>query len=400
MTQLIFDDRAMRELRRQCLHHNVAPIFIGRYLEPGELPRVYSVLKPIFDRFLEQLLKMSFNQTKQVVDSIPAGFRMLLQPVVEPITTEYLCRVAEYCIASEIQKGYSPISAILRPNPDDSEVLACCPELRSEFDDDGLLRIDERFEMLDGGVRYGEYMLHYHQFLRRGFSSNPNFDFLGALSRYRRNSGLGNSFRVAIDHRRIMRFEDYRQLVEMDAWFGPKFDRAKLDDPAYVGLTVVGRIHPNSLDSYQLEKTEFLWKTNEGEAIKTLEIEELSCPSRPRENWHINRYLHAQRDTEKRVFRHFDGAARIYVMGSYQERMEQAMPRNAKSTHYVKLFRIDGSVDLDDWLSLTSMFYKGNEMIIEYFDPVLFDRKIRPMRESMYEALHRLPDLSEPEKKN
>jgi len=35
------------------------------------------------------------------------------------------------------------------------------------------------------------------------------------------------------------------------------------------------------------------------------------------------------------------------------------------------------------------MFYKGNEMVIEYFDPGLFDTKIRPMRESMYEALNR-----------
>jgi hypothetical protein len=47
------------------------------------------------------------------------------------------------------------------------------------------------------------------------------------------------------------------------------------------------------------------------------------------------------------------------------------------------MFRIDGEILLDDWLSLVGMFYKSNEMVIEYFDPELFDAKFRPMRERM-----------------
>jgi hypothetical protein len=63
------------------------------------------------------------------------------------------------------------------------------------------------------------------------------------------------------------------------------------------------------------------------------------------------------------------------------------MPKNACPAHYTKLFRIDGAIDLDDWLGLVSMFYKGNEMVIEYFDPKLFNEKFRPIRERMYNAL-------------
>ena len=37
------------------------------------------------------------------------------------------------------------------------------------------------------------------------------------------------------------------------------------------------------------------------------------------------------------------------------------MPNNIKPAHYIKLFRIDGKIDLSDWISLVSMFYKGNE---------------------------------------
>lgn len=355
----------------------------------GEPPPVYGVLKPIVDDCVNQLMEMSFDKVKLVVDSLPAGFRMLVEPIDAPLTTEYLTRVAEYCVAAELQKKYSQVSDVIQPKLHDSEVLAKCPELRSQMDHDGLLILDDDLVLLDGGIRYGEYFLHYHQFLRRGFSSNPNFDFLGKLARYRRETRDVNAFRIAIDHRRIMKLDDYRQVVEFDTWYGPQFEREKLDDPKFVGLTVVGRINPNLLDSYPLERTEFLWKANEGKSIKTLEIEELSSPCKPYESWHINRYVHAERDMRNRTFRHFDGAAKIYSQQIYHERLSQPMPKNAHSAYYTKLFRIDGAIGLDDWLSLVSMFYKGNEMVIEYFDPKLFNEKFRPVRERMYNALSR-----------
>ena len=250
-----------------------------------------------------------------------------------------------------------------------------------------LQTLNDEFTLFDGGIRYRDFVVQYHQFLRRGFSSNPNFDFLGTLARYRNETGRNNTFRIGIDHRRLMRFEDYRQTIERDTWYGPAFDREKLDDPAHVGLAVVGRIYPNSLDSYPIEKTEFLWKRNEGDTIKTLEIEELSCSSNPYDGWHINRYVHAERDMPNQVFRHFDGAAKVYAQNEYSERIGQTMPNQPRCRHYVKLFRIDGDILLDDWLSLVGMFYKGNEMVIEYFDPELFDAQFRPMRERLGQVL-------------
>jgi len=53
--------------------------------------------------------------------------------------------------------------------------------------------------------------------------------------------------------------------------------------------------------------------------------------------------------------------------------------QNGHPAHYTKLFRIDGEIDLNSWLSLVSMFYKGNETVIEYFDPQLFATKCRPI---------------------
>ena len=385
MAILIFNAMEIRELQRQCRHHNVFPIFIGHCMS-GDPPAVFAVLKPILDACTEQLLEMSFEEVKQIVDSLPAGYRMMLEPVESPLTPEYIKRVAVYCVAAEIQKGYSPVSDVVRSKPDESEVLAICPELRTQFDDDGLLILTNDFTLLDGGIQYGDYLLHYHQFLRRGFSSNPNFDFLGTMAHVRHVTRNDNSFRIAIDHRRIMKFDVYCQFIEQDTWYGPQFDRKKLDDPNFVGLTLVGRIFHNSFDSYPIEKTEFFWKINEAKTVKTLEIEEISSPSNPYESLHINRYIHAERDIIKKTFQHFDGAAKVYHQNDYRQRVEQTMPKNMRPAHYVKLFRIDGAIALDDWLSLISMFFKGNEMVIEYFDPDMFNREIRPMREHIQKA--------------
>ena len=81
---------------------------------------------------------------------------------------------------------------------------------------------------------------------------------------------------------------------------------------------------------------------------------------------------------ERQTFQHFDGAAKIYRANQYTGRTATNMPNEQKSDFYIKLFRIDGTIDLDDWISLLSMFYKGNEMVIEYLDPDLYNEKFKP----------------------
>ena len=377
MPDLILNESDLGKLRKQCLHHNVFPMFIGHHREQPK--KVADVLNKLVSECLEQLTELEDDQVEAVVNALPAGIRNFLLPFPDVVTPDYLERIAENFLASAIQTNYAPISDVLEPDWGDSEVLATCPELSDRIDDDGLLELDASFKLVDGGIQYGEYLLHYHQFLRRGFSSNPNFAFTGTFARYFHNNVNTNKFKIAIDHRRIMNFEDWRQCIECDTWFGPKFDREKLDDPDYLGLTVVGRANPHSIGNYPLIHTEFFWKRNEQRnEIKTFEIEEVSCPTRPIENFNINRYAHAERDMERQTFQHFDGAAKIYRANQYTGRTATNMPNEQKSDFYIKLFRIDGTIDLDDWISLLSMFYKGNEMVIEYLDPDLYNEKFKP----------------------
>jgi hypothetical protein len=377
MPQAVVDLDLLRELRRQCLHHNAFPFDIADGLCTST--QVADALAPIFEQTHELIRCMEVADIKVLVNAMPAGYRTYVEPVETPLSEEYLTRLAYHCIAVELQKGFSPVKEVVQIKPETSEVLSTCPELADRFDDDGLLKLDGSVQLMGAGIRYRDYFLHYHQFLRRGFSSNPNFDFLGRLAHYRNQTDKHNKFRIAIDHRRIMKFDDFRVTMELDTWHGPSFDPAKLDDPKYIGLTVVGRSLPSPFNSsYALLKTEFLWKTNEGHDIKTLEIEELSSLDGSNDNWHINRYVHAERDMNAQTFRLFDGAAKVYAHHGYNNRINSTMPNNPRPNYYVKLFRIDGSIDLEPWLSLVSMFYKGNEMIVEYFDPATFAEKYRP----------------------
>lgn len=379
MAQLKISPQDIKELLRQCLHHNIAPIFLPYCLD-GKPKPVFAVLRPIFEDCVKQLNEKTLVEVQAIVHGIPSEFRFMVEPVEEPLLKEKIVRIAEYYIAGKIWKGCNSVTDVLKLSLRNSSVIKVCPELKKLFDDDGLLLLNDDFELIDGGIKYGEYILHYHQFLRSGFSANPNIDFISAFVRFRSKTKDTNQFRIAIDHRRIMKFADYQSFAERDIWFGPKFAPETLDDISNIGLTVVVRSQPSPFEfTNSLIKTEFLWKSNESEKVKTLEIEEVGSFNNIHDHWHINRYAHSERDTAKQTFRHFDGAVKLYEQSNYQNRLDEKMPHQIKSKHYIKLFRIDGNINLENWLSLLSMFYKSNEMVIEYFDPALFENKFRPM---------------------
>lgn len=75
------------------------------------------------------------------------------------------------------------------------------------------------------------------------------------------------------------------------------------------------------------------------------------------------------------VLHHCDGAVKVYLKDEYNRRLNTYMPREPRSFKRIKVFRIDGDIDVDKWIELLSQFFKGNEMIIEYFDRELFQQR-------------------------
>jgi hypothetical protein len=359
-----------------CRHFNVPPVFLSQYYAAQKSHPVSRLLAELMDECADLLLIMTDEEVDRLVHDLPVGFKMSIErrPVVGD-TRPWFERVALYYVAAQCQQHYFSLRGVVVFREEESVVLRTYPELKDRMDDDGLLRMDDDLRLFDGGIEYKDHILHYHQFLRRGYHSNPNYDFLGRFSRYYHQSSERNRFRIAIDHRRLMPREHYLQIGEYDAWFGPPFDPKELDDPNAIGLTVMTRSRPSEFDLYgdRIDRTEFYWSFRDG--IKTLEVEELSSADVCHDDaYYLNRYVHSQRDTARHVLQHFDGAVKVYLKDRYQERLANQMPKDPRSYQRIKLFRIDGDIEVAEWIELICLFYKLNEMVVEYLNPEYFSQ--------------------------
>lgn len=384
MIGIPLSDKKVDEFVKQCKHFNVFPIFLDEYLDEKGVHPLCSRLCDLVKECHEYLMAMTDIEVDSLVNNFPEGIKAMIDHRDSMLKRDDLLkRIAFYYMVSLVYQKYLSFKQIISSDLSDSEVLKMYPELQECFDEEGLLNLDQRFRLSDGGVHYKEHILHYHQFLRRDYSSNPNYDFLGRFAGYYYKSGTNNKSRIAIDHNRIMPKAWFKRIMERDTWFGPRFDRSRLDDPNYVGLTVVKR-NKNSLFEHtnHLDRTECYWSHRNG--VKSLEIEEISSEDFLYDSYYINRYTHSERDVEKKLLRHFDGAVKVYLKDNYMKRFETSMPKEPKCYKKIKLFRIDGDIDIDGWIELTSFFYKSNEMIIEYFNPKdfeqIFEERVRDFK--------------------
>ncbi|MDD3597750.1 hypothetical protein [Sulfuricurvum sp.] len=392
MSGLPFDKRDLEILSKECKNLNIFPIDLQRYLHASSDNPIVKPLIRLVNEGYEYLSIMGDEEIKQLVMTLPSGIRMQVE--FDNFTNfkdeEYLKRVALYHLVHILSISDNSFEKIIKNDPQKNIVLTTYPELESKLDKDGLLTIDDDFTLYDCGIIYKNHVLHYHQFLRRGYTANPNFDFLGRFLSYYHNTNKINTFRIAIDMQRIMPKEYWEHLIECDAWFGPNFDPNTLDDKYSVGITVKKRIKPSIFDLTNiLDRTEFLWTYKDD--IKTFEIEEISDSVYKFDRLHINRYIHAERNIQEKQLQHFDGAVKVYTH-EYEKRLDSQLPNEYRAPIKIKLFRIDGNIDTNKWIDLISHFFKGNEMILEYFDPDGFEAQFgQRIREYKKLSLERIP---------
>lgn len=376
---IALDVEDIRELIRQCKHYNIFPIFLDHVLHDKRPKKVFDVLSGIVHEHISFLDCLNSDELNAEAAALPAQVREMVGCYSSGSKTDYLKRFSLYWIAVCMESEYYDLRSSLKRIDESSVVGKKFPELLSKIDDDGLLFLDDEFRLLDGGIEYREHILHYHQLLRRGFLSEPNFAFTSRFSFYRRKTEGRNLFRIAIDPRRIMTRSSYQQKCELDGWYGALFRSDKIDDLSEVGLTVINRERPSLFDmDCKIDRTEFFWKSDRKTGVKTFEIEEISSGAIRHNEMHLNRYIHSERDTAKHVLRHFDGAVKVYSTESeYDLRHKSKIPQEGRASEKIKLFRIDGSVDLEEWSNLISLFMKGNEMVIRYFDPDSYETQFR-----------------------
>lgn len=336
------------ELVQVMLDVGQAPMFVFG----DDRPRVVAVR----DRAAEVIRRWELEQPELVgglVERLPAVFQL-------PDSAQSLLE----CVPSTDYFSI-PDSLFDRPS-DESRVVAAAPTLRGRSDDDGLLDVGD-FDARPQGLFVDGLSLQYHQFLRRGFSSNVHYDLVAAILKAASHNGVVG--RIAFDDRRVRFKDEHEEVIERDYWYGPPLRDGFLDDPYAVGETIHGDREGGSSIRNPYVALSARWTRDAH--LKTVEIEEL-VPV-PAEGWALARYLHAIRDTRQQRFIHCDGAVKAYAADTYP-RTAADFPYRARSDRYRKVFRLDGDIPTDEWADIVPMWFRGNLLILEYLNELGAER--------------------------
>jgi len=352
---------------------NLAPIFLRSYINFNSNNKllISQLLSQLAIECFEYINLLNENELNAVENSLSSIMKSFIDSKDRFIDlVEYKKALSIYYVIQKIHDNYIDYKEIINSDINNCDLTKTYPELMDKFNEDGLLMLDENFLPNELGIIYKNHLLFYHQFLRRNYSSNPNFDFTSILANYYKNNKM-NSISVAVDLNRLMPKESYSLILEMDKWFGAPFDISKLDDINYIGLAILKRNKDSLFElTNHLDRTEFYWTYRNN--LKTLQIEEISSLDYLFQNYYINRYIHTQRDVVNKKFIHLDGAVKIYNADAYS-RFNTDLTGDHRTSKKQKLFRIDGDIEFDIWTDLITKFYKSNELIIEYFNPKAFN---------------------------
>ncbi len=240
------------------------------------------------------------------------------------------------------------------------------PELfkGDEKDKRNLCALKDLKAIAPGVFEYKGRAVFAHRFFRRSLSqfNNLNFSFLKHLNDLCRSEDL--DVKISLDPHSIGLLESYSEPIELDYWWGPKFDNSLQSIPA--GVTRHEQSERARFFS-GISGTEFWWHMQNG--IQSLECEELrETPSFGVGGEEYGcRYIHSM-VSDTGIPYHLDGAIRLYNEEAYINRLDASISNAGKNSNYFKLWRIDGDIPVSLWKELISDFYRDNHLIGEYFD--------------------------------
>jgi hypothetical protein len=185
----------------------------------------------------------------------------------------------------------------------------------------------------------------------------------------------GSDVRVAVHPHRVVPRKDAQDIMLLDYWFGITPTRSDLDD-----LSVVGHTHHErradaheEFGAHPLVATDFAWHA-EG-TNKILKVEETVPRSAYASGGPVrNRFLHSIRDTLAHEFVHLDGAIKAYELAGYKADLATPTATKGTSPLYRKMWRVEGAIEEAEWGRLVGHFFRGNELVIEYFGDALDER--------------------------
>lgn len=252
-------------------------------------------------------------------------------------------------------------------------------------DKDNLIPISsllEKFDYLGNGV-----LKHKTEkisiFVDRGFRrshyiyNNFNNDFLDSLFSLS-NIKLIEKLSIKIDFNLIALSSSIIKAIELDYWYGPKFN----DDISSIGIGATEHVASDKDKFFHnISKTQFVVKDVEDRnsfKIRTFECEELTETKNISDSFYT-KYCHAEFDitenTNQKVI-HFDGALKNYTDATYSVRKNKSLIHAGKTSQYNKLFRIDGNIGIEQWKTLLTKYFRGNYLVKEYLGNDIIDESL------------------------
>ncbi|MEX0287948.1 MAG: hypothetical protein AB3N14_02465 [Flavobacteriaceae bacterium] len=241
----------------------------------------------------------------------------------------------------------------------------------------GLLDTYSMNPFFEGAFYADKYIFYASSFFRRGFYGNNNFAPL-FMDHFCKHDFNANEVGIALDLDRVRIDTEDFFMIERDTWYGGKFSED-------IGSIKDGVIHlrpPQYLDDIELElfyadafALDVYWYSYENiKVFQVLEFKQSNVTIKIDKKMYFPvRYLHAEYDMDLKHFRHFDGALQFYTEEEYYERRVNNFNSKVKGEYQVKstskkLFKINGELNVEDWIMFTSHFFAKNPLILEYFE--------------------------------
>lgn len=245
-------------------------------------------------------------------------------------------------------------------------------------DDEGLVTLDKGMELRRHALILlsPQTMIYPHQFLRRFYSAN----FVNMLAKLEQCRQKGMTIKFRIDPLRITQPRYYQEILEEDYWYGQKFAASLLQNKDKRPIrTLHGTIEGKHHFIYPVDFTIFRSDMMSGTERQFM-IEEyipLTNPVQPTRQIHgigkehcVQKFAHFVYDQEQQTISHIDGAVRAFAIKDYAEVLDSVTqgsdPGKRVGTRY-KLFKVEGSISIEQVQSLLYEFFMYNPHLSEYF---------------------------------
>lgn len=221
-----------------------------------------------------------------------------------------------------------------------------------------------------------DFILMAHPCYRRGMHPINNWAprFIDLFWRF---DGPGIEKYIALDEDRVRIDVDRLGYFEGDTWYGAPFDQ----DIRKIESGIVKLRPPSDLESRHASSLfvdaycmDIKWAESSGvKSFQALEMktDEIQIEVGGR-HYFPARYLHAEFDLTANCFRHFDGAIQLFTEEEYFQRRDSDFNMTMKNPAHIKarshkVFKINGSLKVKDWVEFCCHFYAANPLTFEYF---------------------------------